>query len=88
MCFDRTPLTKPIPDEDIENNIKTSALFEKAFEYPCHTQSVERMIRLVSEASGKVFGQDARDGYVKAKLDSRTQLPEFETKSQYVPEKK
>ena len=82
------PLTKPIPDEDIENNIKTSALFEKAFEYPCHTQSVERMIRLVSEASGKVFGQDARDGYIKAKLDSRRQLPEFETKSQYVPEKK
>jgi len=82
------PLTTQISDQELEENIKTFAVFDKAFQYPCHTQSVERMIRLVSEASGKVFGQDARDGYIKAKLESKKELPEYNTKSQYVPAKK
>ena len=32
---------------------------------PCHTQAVERIIKLVTTASSKVCGQKNRDGYLK-----------------------
>ena len=33
--------------------------------YPCHTQSVERGVKLVSEASQAVNGQAQRDGFIR-----------------------
>ena len=32
--------------------------------YPCHTQAVERAIKIVSEASAAVVGQEAREGFI------------------------
>ncbi|KAK4874453.1 hypothetical protein RN001_013813 [Aquatica leii] len=51
---------------------------------PCHTQAVERCIRLVTEASSSVCGNEARDGLIRAKLASRSELPKFETKKQFI----
>ena len=42
------PLTRKILDQEITNNIKTRATFEEARHFLCHTQGVERLIRLVS----------------------------------------
>ena len=39
-------------------------LEEKLFHFPCHTQTVERCIKLVIKASSKVYGKNCRDGFV------------------------
>ena len=51
--------------------------------YPCHTQAVERSIRLVSEASSAVSGEDARDGFIRARIQSRGIMKSFNTKREY-----
>lgn len=50
--------------------------------FPCHTESfqiAERCIKLVTEASAAVFGQEQRDGFFRARLESRT----FNSKAEY-----
>jgi len=59
------PLTLPKSDAEV------SAFRDVAFQvpkYPCHTQAVERAIRLVSEASTDVVGQEARNGYIRQRI--------------------
>ena len=51
--------------------------------FPCHTQSVERCVKLVTEASAAFFGPHQRDGFIKTQLQSRNIMPQFETKSDY-----
>ena len=36
----------------------------------CHSQGVERCIKMVTEASQQVYGKDFRDGYIRAKIKS------------------
>ena len=65
------PLTLPKTDAEV------SAFRDVAFEvpkYPCHTQAVERAIRLVSEASTAVVGQEARNGYIKGSQHEKSFL--------------
>ena len=45
------------------------------FNYPNHTQAVERTVKLVTEASSKVYGYENRHTYLKVTLDSRKNLP-------------
>ena len=47
---------------------------------PCHTQSIERVIREVSIASENVYGFEKRDGYIRAKIESRKLVPEHTSK--------
>ena len=51
--------------------------------YPNHTQSVERCIKLVTDASKAVYGYDAQDGFIRARISSRTVMPRFDTKKQF-----
>ena len=76
------PLTARYSDEFIERQIqeKGKLIIES---YLCHTQAVERVIKLVTEASSSVCGENSRDGFIRAKLASRARIPKFETKSQY-----
>ena len=55
--------------------------------FPCHTQGVERCIKLVTEASVEVCGYDGRDGYIRARFASRQIMPSFNTKSQFQTKK-
>jgi hypothetical protein len=50
---------------------------------PCHTQAVERCVKLVTEASVAVCGEEARDGYIRVRLESRRIMPVFDTKKHY-----
>ena len=52
--------------------------------YPCHTQAVERAVRIVSEASAAVIGADARDGFIWQRVKAREELPKFESKKDYL----
>jgi len=52
-------------------------------EIPCHTQAVERTVKLVTQASSKVYGHERRDGFIRATLASRATMPTFDTKSEF-----
>ena len=47
--------------------------------FPC-TQAVERTVKVVTESSGKTVGSDSRDGFVRAMLEARKKMPEFDSK--------
>ncbi len=51
--------------------------------FPSHTQSVERCVKIVTEASMAVCGAKARDGLIRNILESRENMPYFETKADY-----
>nr|XP_047136095.1 uncharacterized protein LOC124813286 isoform X1 [Hydra vulgaris] len=53
-------------------------------EFPSHAQSVERAVKLVTEASHQVYGREARHKYILTKLKSREIRPYFETKNDFV----
>ena len=50
---------------------------------PCHTQSVDRYIKLVTEASSSVCDSSYRDGFILNTLKSRAAMPQFNLKSQW-----
>ncbi|GBO36602.1 hypothetical protein AVEN_148832-1 [Araneus ventricosus] len=51
--------------------------------FPSHSQTVERIVKLVTEASRKRVGPQNRDGFIRATLESRKQMSQFETKTDY-----
>ena len=48
--------------------------------YPCHTQVVERCVKIVTEASKSVCGFEARDARIRSKIKSREMMPCFKSK--------
>ena len=52
--------------------------------YPCHTQSVERHIRLVSETSGMIACPKMRDGRISITLTEREIMPNFCSKKDFM----
>jgi hypothetical protein len=78
------PMIKHIETEDLEIIILSKEWPTMNFiKFHCHTQNMERNIRIVTEASQKVFGEDRRDGYIRATLQSRNLMPSFRTKKDY-----
>lgn len=77
----------PVYEENIvelsEKKISEHELGIDVYSLPCHTQAVERTVKLVTEASQNVFGQEQRHGYILNTLNSRTKLPNFQTKSDF-----
>jgi hypothetical protein len=71
-----------ISDSELDNYISKKHLFE-ADKYPLHTQAVERAIKVVSEASSQVCGQETREGFIEARLASRERVSIFESKKDY-----
>ena len=80
------PILSRLSDEDLKDFIKSNDIpkFEKS---PCHTQSVERCVKLVTEASASVCGVEARDGFIRARVESRKCMPFFNTKAEFVTNK-
>ena len=50
-------------------------------QYPCHTQAVERGIKVVSKAASTVIGEEARDGFIRQNLLSRKVFGWCDTKA-------
>lgn len=50
---------------------------------PNHTQSVERCVKNVTEASKCVVGAAARDGWIRCRIAARQALPSVETKRDF-----
>ena len=51
--------------------------------WPNHTQSVEKEIRVMTEACTEVAGYKARDGYIRQRLSSRRIMPTYKTKQDF-----
>ena len=71
------PLTIDLKLEEI---LSAKATPLKLPPFPNSTQAVERMVRVVSEAATRRVGHTARDGLILNLLESRKQVPKFDTK--------
>lgn len=70
--------------EAIRNpDLVSSEIMDKFNRMPCHTQAVERCVKLVTEASAAVCGPERREGFIKNKLESRHIMPTFNTKKDF-----
>lgn len=76
-------LTKHISTETLQNMLQEDKIKVDLPLLPCHNQAVERMVKLVTEASQCVVGHDNRDGFIRVRLSRRTLMPCFNTKSQF-----
>lgn len=80
------PLTMKFSLQDLrdlaENGDQSSIWHSEEFSIPCHTQAVERCVKVVTECSGQVTSK-RRDGIIRAKLKSRNIMPQFTSKSKY-----
>ena len=70
-------------DEELQNSLLTGVKLELPI-LPSHSQSVERCVKLVSDASHQVYGLEARHRHINATVLSRKVRPTFESKSSYV----
>ena len=79
--FDVTepPATTIMNDEAIQN-FETSKL---VLDHPCHSQTVERHVKLVTEAFKHMAGFERRYGMMPQKIKSRKLMPSFNTKKQF-----
>ncbi|KAJ8869463.1 hypothetical protein PR048_028454, partial [Dryococelus australis] len=71
LCHLRQALKLPITLTLLTGPIKDIRKF------PCHTQAVERCVKLVPEASTKVCGREARDSDIRSTLLSRSVKPDL-----------
>ncbi|GBN66619.1 hypothetical protein AVEN_186724-1 [Araneus ventricosus] len=53
--------------------------------FPCHTHEVDRCVKLVTEASAKVYGFQNRDGFIISTFISRSIMNEFDHKADFKP---
>ena len=67
-AFTEPPMTLALSDDELRGLVEKPLLVPF---YPCHTQAVERAIKLVTEAAGSVVGAESRDGYIRQKIKSR-----------------
>ena len=80
--FREPPLTCNISSQDLWSFLDTKMEFPANF--PNHTQSVERIIKRVTQAGKHVATEDRRDGLVLAQLEACRMLPVYETKKDLV----
>ena len=81
-----SPLLHDFTNDEIDKVIVEGnplLLGSKLLNISCHSQAVERMIKLVTVISSKVCRQTSRDGYIRAALQSRKVIPTFNTKNQF-----
>ncbi|GBL94044.1 hypothetical protein AVEN_185018-1 [Araneus ventricosus] len=78
------PMLRDLSEDDIKSLINSDTMPIKEIQkFPCHTQTVERCIKLVIEASNKVCGRESRDGYIRATLKSRSVMLNISKKSYF-----
>ncbi|KAF0705713.1 Uncharacterized protein FWK35_00035610 [Aphis craccivora] len=79
------PITSKIDQEILKQIIggRNKENYFDIFNFPCHTQAVERSVKLVTEASAAVCGQTRRDGFIRSRIESRRIMPQFYSKKDF-----
>ena len=80
--FSEPPMTASVSSEEIQEFIKVPYFPPKI---PCHTQAVERGIRIITEAASSVIGHESRDGFIRQKLKSRKEVGKCDSKKNSFP---
>jgi hypothetical protein len=73
------PILRGLSGNDIKNFIQNPL----ELGHECHSQNVERHIKLITEASSAVVGHDRRDGLIRNKIRSRKLMKNFVSKSYF-----
>lgn len=73
------PLLSCLSNEDVNGD--QPVLFTQ---FPCHSQSVERVVKDLSECCLQVAGHDARHGTLLLTKKSRLELPKVDSKSDFL----
>ncbi|KAJ8728603.1 hypothetical protein PYW07_006299 [Mythimna separata] len=78
------PVLKQIPDEVIQTFVEEKGKGDSPLlRLPCHSQAVERAVKTVTEASAKLSKRSAREGFIKAQIESRRAMPKFDSKQDF-----
>lgn len=78
------PLVSKVKFEDLKN-IKHSIIGRQIVNIPCHSQAVERAVKLVTEAS-KAVTQANRHGFILSRIKSRSMMPKVNSKKDFILE--
>ena len=62
------PLTCNLTTSSLKQFVKSPMLVPN---WPSHTQSVERCVKMTTESAAHVFGQERREGYIHAQETSK-----------------
>lgn len=68
---------------EVLTNLYKSEIGEKICEIPCHSQAVERSVKLVMEAASSVTDKN-RHGLILNKLLSRQKMPKLDNKNNFI----
>ena len=79
MVFEPALLSE-ISNDELFQSIQAPLNFPN---FPCHSQSVERAVKLVTEAAFKVCGADRRHNHIVSVLASRKARKPFKSKKHY-----
>ena len=71
------PLTRNLSDAEFESVIDNAWQVRS---YSCHTQAVERTLKIVSDVSSPVYGETERDGFILHRIHSRKLMHKVDTK--------
>ena len=78
------PVIKAMTEAELKDlitaEVTPTVIFPK---FPCHTQAMERHVKLVTEAAKAVCGHKSRDGFIRARVASRQLMPTFESKCDF-----
>lgn len=80
-CVTEPPITMSKSYEELKEMVHSK--IQHLGQFPCHTQAVERCVKVITNASSKVCGGLARDGFIRAKMEAPKDLPSFDNKAQY-----
>ncbi|GBN39090.1 hypothetical protein AVEN_152096-1 [Araneus ventricosus] len=86
QCIVTEPSLKRHLLEDLRVCVEESSpLLSLMCNFLCHTKAVERCVKANAEASSKVCGCSARDGYFRSRIVNRTSRPAFQIEAHYKP---
>ena len=80
LIITEPPALKSLSNDDLLNVINHPFNVPSI---PCHTQSIERMVKLVTEVSKKAVGHDNRSKLIISTINDRQKNPSFTSKSMY-----
>ena len=78
------PLTKKLSDTELFS-IRTTPLIPPT--YPNHSQSVERLVKVVSESASKFYGKPELHKLIISKQAAKEERPAYESKKDYKSKK-
>ena len=72
-------LTRNLSEDQLQSVIDSPLQVPK---FPCHTQAVERAVKVVSDACSQVYHQE-RDGFIRQRIRARKIMPQVNTKKDF-----